>query len=105
MKPRKERLTVTVDPVLVQAGTEAVAGGYADSLSAWVNLALAERAAKDRRLRAMGKAIASYEAEFGAITAEELAAQERADQRSARVIRGARPSGTKARRARRRAAA
>ena len=105
MRIRKERLTVTVDPALVQAGNQAVAGGYAESLSAWVSLALAERAAKERRLRAMGKAIAAYEAEFGAITAEELAAQERADRRFARVVRGARPSQPKARRARRRAAA
>jgi hypothetical protein len=79
---------VTVDPALVEAGTEAVAAGRADSLSAWVNLALAERVDKERRLRAMGEAIAAYEADFGPISAEELAAQERADRRSARVIRG-----------------
>jgi hypothetical protein len=89
MKAVKERLTVTVDPALVEAGTEAVAAGHADSLSAWVNLALAERVAKERRLRAMGEAIAAYEAEFGAISDEELRAQERADRRSARVVRGA----------------
>ena len=49
-----------------------MAAGYADSLSAWVNLALAERSAKERRLRAMGEAVAAYEAAFGVITAEEL---------------------------------
>ena len=42
---RKERLTVTVDLALVQAGQDAVAAGRAESVSAWVNLALAERAA------------------------------------------------------------
>ena len=39
--PRKERLTVTVDASLVVAGNQAVAAGRAESLSAWVNLALA----------------------------------------------------------------
>ena len=93
MSPRKERLTVTVDPALVQAGADAVAAGLAESLSAWVNLALAERAAKERRLRAMGEAIAAYEAEFGAISAAELEAQARADRRSARVVRSAAHTG------------
>jgi hypothetical protein len=60
---RKERMTVTVDRALV----EAVASGRASSISTWVNAALAERAAKDRHLRAMSEAIAAYEAEFGEI--------------------------------------
>lgn len=101
----KERLTVTVDPHLVQAGNEAVAEGRVDSLSAWVNLALAERAAKDRRLRALAEAVEAYETDFGAITAEELAAQERIDRASARVVRGAGPSSAPSRRRHRRGAA
>jgi hypothetical protein len=102
MKVPKERLTVTVDPALVEAGAEAVAAGRAESLSAWVNLALAERVAKERRLRALGEAVAAYEADFGPISPEELTAQERADRGSARVIRGARgPIGGKRRPARR----
>jgi glycerol dehydrogenase-like iron-containing ADH family enzyme len=88
MKRVKERLTVTVDPALVQAGNEAVAAGRADSLSSWVNLALAERTAKERRLKAMAEAIAAYEEMFGAISADELSAQVRADQRNAHVVRG-----------------
>jgi hypothetical protein len=100
----KERLTVTVDPHLVAAGAAAVAEGRMDSISAWVNLALAERAAKDRRLRALADAVAAYETEFGAITGDELAAQERSDRASARVVRS---GGTKPirRRVRRRGAA
>ncbi len=43
MTPRKERLTITVDPDLVKAGKRAVAAGQADSLSAWVAAALATR--------------------------------------------------------------
>jgi hypothetical protein len=105
MRTNKERLTVTVDPHVLRAGNDAVATGRAESLSAWVNLALAERAAKDRRLRAMGEAIAAYETQCGAITAEELAAQQRADRESATIVRGVAPVAVKARRARRRGAA
>jgi hypothetical protein len=105
MRTNKERLTVTVDPDLVEAANDAVATGRAESLSAWVNLALTERAAKDRRLRAMGEAIAMYETQFGEITAQEIAAQRRADRGSARVVRGPSQKAVLARRARRRGVA
>jgi hypothetical protein len=101
---RKERLTVTVDAALVQAGNQAVKEGRADSLSGWVNLALAERQAKERRLLAMAEAIADYEARFGEISAEEMAAQQRADQRAALVVRGPRRARSRPTRARGRAA-
>ncbi len=97
MRAGKERLTVTVDPHLVKAGHDAVAEGMVDSLSAWVNLALAERAQKERRLRALGDAIAAYEGEFGVLTSGELAAQARADRGAARVIRGTRRSAARKR--------
>lgn len=79
---------MTVDPALVRAGNDAVRAGRAESLSGWVNLALAERAMKERRLEAMAEAIAIYEAEFGAISPAEMAAQARADRRSSIVVRG-----------------
>ena len=85
---RKERLTVTVDLELVRAGNEAVAAGRAASLSSWVNLALADRAARERRLAALGEAVAAYESQHGEISAVELASQARADQRSSVVVRG-----------------
>lgn len=97
---RKERLTVTVDRTLVRAANEAVAAGRAASLSGWVNLALVEQAAKEKRLQALGEAVASYEAEFGVISPAEIVAQERADRRSSTVVRGG--TGTRARRAGRR---
>src|SRR3954452_22729017 len=97
---RKEKLTVTVDANLVEAGNQAVAAGRADSLSGWVNSALAEREAKERRLLAMAEAVAEYEARFGTITPDEIAAQMRADQRAAVVVRG--PKRAKARTARKR---
>jgi hypothetical protein len=84
---RKERLTITVDPSVIRAGNEAVAAGRADSLSGWVNLAMAERAAKERRLQAMAEAVALYERDFGAISDAELIAQERADRRNATSVR------------------
>jgi len=102
--PRKERLTVTVDANLVEAGNQAVAAGRAESLSGWVNQALAEREAKERRLLAMAAAVAEYESRFGAISAEEIAAQQRADQRAALVVRGPRRPRTRALRPRGRAA-
>lgn len=88
MSGRKERLTVTVDRALVRAAHEAVTAGRADSLSGWVNLALEERATKERSLQAMAAAVAAYEAEFGAISEEELVAQARTDRRAAIVVRG-----------------
>ncbi len=88
----KQRLTVTVDPELVAAGNRAVASGSAPSLSAWVSAALAEQARRDRKLEELRAAIADYEAEFGEITAEEIAAQRRKDREDAAVVRGRRPS-------------
>jgi glycerol dehydrogenase-like iron-containing ADH family enzyme len=88
MSPRKQRLTVTVDPDLVEAGNRAVTSGAADSLSAWVSTALAEKARRDAQLTQLRQAIADYEAEFGEITAEEIASQQRADREDAVVVRG-----------------
>ena len=47
---RKQRLTVTVDPELVEAGNRAVAAGEADSLSGWVSTAMSEKAQRDEKL-------------------------------------------------------
>ncbi len=88
MTARKQRLTVTIDPDLVEAGNRAVSAGQAASLSGWVNEALAERAVRDRRLQSLSAAIADYEAEFGEITSEEVSAQRRADREAAVVVRG-----------------
>jgi Arc/MetJ-type ribon-helix-helix transcriptional regulator len=87
----KGRVTVTIDSHLIEAANKAVSEGRAESLSGWVNVALAERAAKERRLRALAEAIQTFENEFGEITPAELAAQQRADRRRAHVIRGRKP--------------
>ena len=92
---------MTVDRALIEAAHAAVASGAAASMSAWVNDALAQHAAKARRLAALADLVAEYEADFGVITAAELAAQQRADRRNAIVVRGAkRVSARKPRRSR-----
>lgn len=88
---RKKRLTVTVDPDLVAAGNEAVAAGLAPSLSDWVNTALLARTTRDRRLRSLAEAVAAFEQEHGAISADEIALRQRADRAAAVVVRGAGP--------------
>jgi Arc/MetJ-type ribon-helix-helix transcriptional regulator len=98
MSARKERMTVTVDRALVQAANEAVASGRASSLSTWVNAALAERAAKEQRLRAMAEAVAAYEARFGEISTAELIAQQRQDRRTSIAVRDLRKKATRSRR-------
>lgn len=97
MTTRKRRLTVTVDPELVAAGSRAVAEGHADSLSGWVSTALAEKIRRDQRLAQLRAAIGDYEAEFGEITPAEIAAQRRVDREDAVVVRGRAPVATRAR--------
>jgi hypothetical protein len=62
----------------------AVVEGRAESLSAWVNQALADWVAHEQRLSAMADAVAAYELEHGPITDAEIARQQRTD--SARAI-------------------
>jgi Arc/MetJ-type ribon-helix-helix transcriptional regulator len=84
---KKERITVSVDAELVAAGAAAVAEGRAESVSAWVNQALADRAARDRRLAALAEAVAAYEAAHGEIGPEELVDQARTDRDAAAGVR------------------
>lgn len=86
---------MTVDANLVEAGNRAVKAGRAESLSGWVNAALAERDAKERRLRAMAEAVTAYEAEFGTISPQEMVAQQRADEKAAVVVRGTPRAGAR----------
>lgn len=80
---------MTIDADLAAAAVAAVAQGRVASTSAWVNEALAEKAAKDRRLDAMADAVTAYEADHGIIGPEELAEQTRADRDSAAAARAA----------------
>ena len=81
------RVTVTVDESLLEAATLAVELGDADSVSAWIADAMADRRAKERRLAALSAMIADYEAEHGVITADEVAIQQQADRDAAAVVR------------------
>ena len=84
----KQRLSASVDADLIAAGQAAVSTGHADSLSAWVNSALASQVARDRKLAAMDAFLSEFEAEHGEITDGEIAAATRAARTRAAVIRG-----------------
>jgi len=94
MTARKQRLTVTVDPELIEAGQRAVESGHADSVSGWVSAALEDKLWRDRKLALLAAAVADYESEFGEITAEEIAVQRRSDRQDAAVVRGRRRQPT-----------
>ncbi len=96
MTERKQRITVTVDRELIEAGKREVEFGRADSVSGWVSAALEEKVARDAKLAIMAAAVADYEREFGEITPEEIHAQQRADRENAIVVRSGRPVKRKA---------
>lgn len=79
----KKRVTISIDAELFDAGVAAIAAGRAPSMSAWISAAIADKAAKDRRLAALADAVAAYEAEHGVISADELAEQAVADREAA----------------------
>lgn len=83
----KQRVTVTVDEALLQDVSRRVQHGHAESLSAWVGEAMAQRAARDERLAVLAAIVAEYEAEHGEITDDELAQQAQADRDAAAAVR------------------
>lgn len=91
----RERLSATVEAEFLAAGRAAVAEGRAQSLSAWVNDALRRQTEHDRRLRALDDFLATYEAEHGEITDDEMREATRRSRSRATVVRaGQPPSGT-----------
>lgn len=97
----KQRLSASVDADLIETAEAAVAAGLAASVSAWVNDALRLKRDQDRRLAALVEFVTAYEAEHGAITADEIRQAARRAGARAVVVRGARSTVT-ARGARRR---
>ncbi len=95
MTARKQRLTVTVDPELIQAGQQAVESGEAESVSGWVSAALEDKIGRDRKLALLAAAVAEYEQEFGEITTDEILRQQRADREDAVVVRSKRHQRTR----------
>lgn len=90
MTAKKKRLTVTVDPELIEAGQRAVESGQAESVSGWVSTALEQSIRRDRKLELLAAAVADYEKEFGEIDTVEIAVQRRLDRQDATVVRGRR---------------
>lgn len=84
----KRRLSASVDAELVAVAQDAVTGGHAESISAWVNDALRLKADHDRRLQALDEFLAAYEAEHGEITDEEMRDAARRARERAVVVRG-----------------
>jgi len=84
----KRRLSASVDAELVAVAQEAVTGGHAESISAWVNDALRLKADHDRRLQALDEFLAAYEAEHGAITDDEMRDAARRARERATIVRG-----------------
>lgn len=84
----KQRLSASVDADLVAVAQEAVTGGRAESISAWVNDALRLKADHDRRLQALDDFLAAYEAEHGEITEDEMRDAARRARERAIVVRG-----------------
>lgn len=68
----KQRLSVSVDEELLEAGQRAVEAGAAPNLSAWVNAALRNQADRERRSRALDSFFAADAAEFGESSAAEV---------------------------------
>ncbi len=85
----KQRLSVTVDADLIEAGCRIVKAGRAESLSAWVNTALRRELERDQKLKAMDEFIALFEAEHGEITEADMAEAERGMQARAIHVRPA----------------
>ena len=83
----KERLSVSIDPALLETARAAVEAGQSPSISAWVSEALERQAAHERRLRALDEFFAEYEAEHGVITEEEMEAAHRHFKERAIVVR------------------
>ena len=77
-----------MDADLVAVAQEAVAQGWAESVSAWVNEALRLKVAHDRRLRALDEFVAAFEAEHGEITEAQMSAAARRARGRAMVVRG-----------------
>lgn len=83
----KRRATVTIDENLLAAAQAAVSNGMTDSVSSWINEAMAVRLGRDQRLSNLADLIADYEDEHGVITDDELAEQQQADRDAAAILR------------------
>jgi hypothetical protein len=84
----KRRISASVDADVFAKAELAVENGNAPSVSAWVNNAMTNQIAHEQRLAALDRYLDAYEAEFGIITADDIAAATRRTRATAIVIRG-----------------
>jgi Arc/MetJ-type ribon-helix-helix transcriptional regulator len=84
----KRRLSASVDAELLAVAQEAVTGGHAESISAWVNDALRLKADHDRRLQSLDDFLAAFETKHGKITDDEMRDAARRARERAVVVRG-----------------
>lgn len=84
----KVRLSASVDAELLRAASAAVAAGRAATVSQWVNDALRLKLEHDRRLEALGRYVAQYEATHGVITEAEMRSASRWASERAIAVRG-----------------
>jgi hypothetical protein len=84
----RQRLSASIEGDLIAAARAAVAEGRAENVSAWVNLALRSYVEHEKRLSALDAFIASYEAEHGVITDDEMRLAARDARARAVVVRG-----------------
>ncbi|HET8567412.1 MAG TPA: hypothetical protein VFM93_00310 [Candidatus Limnocylindria bacterium] len=84
---KRARLSATVDSDVLAAARHAVREGGADSLSRWVNDALARQVEHDRRMRALDEFVRAYEEAHGEITTREILEATRRTRARAEVIR------------------
>ena len=92
----KRRLSASIDADLMAAAEAAVQRGAASSVSAWVNEAFRRQLEHDRRLAAMDVFLATFEAEFGEITDEDIAAATKRTRADATVVRSKPPATPRA---------
>jgi hypothetical protein len=85
----KQRLSASVDAELLHAAQAALDEGRTTSISAWVNDALRLKADHDRRMQALDSFLATYEAEHGVITEDEIDETVRRARSRATVVRSA----------------
>ena len=66
------RVTVTLDPELVRVGNAAVQAGRAESLSEWINTAIATEIDAERRRKSARRALAALSKMHGKMSRKEI---------------------------------
>ena len=68
----KQRLSASVDAVLLASVEDAVGRGSSPTMSAWVSEALVLKLEYDRRIAALADFVTAFESEHGVITEQEM---------------------------------